>query len=69
MKAGVSRRESLNRTAEPGRDLLEIEVFDGTKSVRAKYRRNTIRLETAARTFTNFLKLFGPSFFYLPQLL
>jgi hypothetical protein len=57
MNAKVSGRESLNGTGEPGRDLLEIDVFDGTKSVRAKNRCNASRLETAARMFTNFLKL------------
>jgi hypothetical protein len=36
MNASVSGRESLNGAAEPGRDLLEIDVFDGTKSARAK---------------------------------
>ena len=38
MNAKVSWRESLNGAAEPGRDLLEIDVFEGTKSVRAKNR-------------------------------
>ena len=47
MNTCVSGRESLNGAAEPGRDLLEIDVFDGTKSVRAKYRCNASRLETA----------------------
>ena len=47
MNASVSGRESLNGAAEPGRDFLEIDVFDGTKSVRAKNRRNASRLETA----------------------
>src|SRR5439155_14887059 len=60
MNTKVSRRESLNGAAEPGRDLLEIDVFDGTQSVRAKHRCNANRLETADRTFINFLKLFGP---------
>jgi hypothetical protein len=60
MNTGVSGRESLNGVAEPGRDLLEIDVFDGRKSVRAKNRCNGRRLETADRTFINFLKLFGP---------
>jgi hypothetical protein len=60
MNTSVSGRESLNGVAEPGRDLLEIDVFDGTKSVRAKNRCNVSRLETADRTFINFLKLFGP---------
>jgi hypothetical protein len=66
MKASVSGRESLNGAAEPERDLLASDVFDGTKSVRAKNRCNASRLETADRTFTNFLKLFGPLLFYLP---
>ena len=58
-----SGRESLKGAAEPGRDLLEIGVFDGAKSVRAKNRCNASRLETADRTFINFLKLFGPLLF------
>ena len=66
MNASVSGSESLNGVAEPGRDLLETDVFDGTKSVRAKNRCNASRLEKAERTFTNFLKLFGPFLFYLP---
>lgn len=60
MNASVSRCESLNGVAEPGRDLLETDVFDGTKSVRTKNRGNASRLETAVRALTNFLKLFGP---------
>jgi hypothetical protein len=60
MNAGVSRRESLNGAAEPGLDFPEIDVFDGTKSVRTKNRRNVSRLEMADPTFINFLKLFGP---------
>src|SRR5437773_10860107 len=55
MNTKVSGRESLNGAAEPGRDLLEIDVFDGTKSVRAKNRCDANRLETADRTFINFL--------------
>ena len=47
MNAKASGRESLNGAAEPGRDLLEINVFDGTKSVRAKNRCLASRLETA----------------------
>jgi hypothetical protein len=66
MNAGVPGRESLNCAAKPGRDLLEIDVFDGTKSVRAKNRCNISRLETADRTFINFLELFGPLPFKLP---
>ena len=34
MKTSLSGREALSGTAEPGRDLLEIDVFDGTKSLR-----------------------------------
>jgi hypothetical protein len=49
MNASVFWRESLNGAAEPGRDLLEIDVFDRTKSVRAKNRSNASRLETADR--------------------
>jgi len=60
MNARVSRRKSLNGAAEPGRELLEIDIFDGTKSVRANNRCNASRLKTAARMFTNFLKLFRP---------
>ena len=60
MNTSVSGRESLNGVAEPGRDLLEIGVFDVTKSVRAKNRCDASRIETADRTFINFLKLFGP---------
>ena len=65
MNAGVSWREPLNGWAESGRNLLEIDVFEVTKSVRAKNRCNASRLETAVRTFTNFLKLFGPRLLYL----
>lgn len=68
MKAGVSGRECLNGGTESGRDLLETDVFDGAKSVRAKNCCNAGRLETAGRTFTNFLKLFGPRLFQLPKL-
>ena len=60
MKTSLSGREPLNGAAEPGRDLLEIDVFDVTKSARAKNRCNASRLETAGPTFINFLKLFGP---------
>ena len=68
MDAKVSGSESLNGTAQPRRDLVEIDVLDGTKSVRTKNRCNGSRLETGGRTFTNFLKLFGPLPFELPQL-
>ena len=60
MNTSVSGRKSLNGAAEPDGDLLEIDVFDGRKSVRAKNRCNASRIETADRTFINFLKLFGP---------
>jgi hypothetical protein len=63
MKTSLSRRKPLNGAAEPGRDLLEIDVFDVTKSVRAKNGCNASRLETADRTFANFLKLLGPRLF------
>ena len=69
MNTSVSCRKSLNGVAESGRDLLETDVFDGTKSMRAKNRCNASRLETAARTFTHLLKLFGPLRFYVLQLL
>jgi hypothetical protein len=49
MSAKVSGRESLNGAAEPGRELLETDVFDGTRPVRAKNRCNASRLKTAAR--------------------
>jgi len=67
MNAGVPGSEPLNEASEPGRDLLVTDVFDGTKSVRAKSRCNPSRFEAALRTFTNPLKLFGPRFFDLPQ--
>src|SRR5215471_6414579 len=60
VKTSLSRRKPLNGAAEPGRDLLEIDVLDVTKSVRAKNRCNASRLETAGPTLINFLKLFGP---------
>src|SRR5579864_1561214 len=63
MNASVSGRESLHGAAEPGRDLLETDVFDRTKSVRVKNRCHAGRLETAVRTLANFLKLFGPLLF------
>ena len=66
MKASVSWGERLNASAEPGRDFMEVDVFDLTKSVRTKNCCNASRLETANRTFTNFLKLFGPLLFQLP---
>lgn len=63
MHAEVSGGESLNGGAEPGRNLLEIDVFDGTQSMRTKHRSNASRIETAVRTFLHFLQLFGPLLF------
>ena len=63
MSAGVSGRESWYGGAEPGRDLREIDVFNGTKSVRVKNSQDAGRLETAHRTFRKFFKLFGPLLF------
>src|SRR5262249_6587159 len=68
MKTSLSGREPLNGAAEPGPDLLEIDVFDVTKSVRAKHRSHAGRLEPAGPTFLNFLKLFGPLGYQLPYL-
>ena len=58
MNARVSGGESLNGAAEPGLDLLEIDVFDGTKSVRTKNLCHASRFETAGPTFIHFLKPF-----------
>jgi hypothetical protein len=41
----------VNGAAEPRRDLLKIDVFDGNESVRLKNRCNVSRFETAVRTF------------------
>jgi hypothetical protein len=60
MKASLSGPEPVNRVAEQGPDLLEIDVFDVAKSVEAKNRFHANRLETAGPTFANFLKLFSP---------
>ena len=60
MKTSLSGREPLNGVAEPGPDLLEIDIFDFRKSVGAKNRCNASRLETAGPAFIHFLKLFGP---------
>jgi hypothetical protein len=48
----MSGHESLNGAAEPGRDLLEIDVFDGTKSVRAKNRCDANRVERLSVAIT-----------------
>ena len=69
MKAGLARREPLNVTAEPGRDLLETDIFDVTKSVRAKNCRNASRLKTAGPTFLSFLELFGTLRYQSPYLI
>jgi hypothetical protein len=63
MKTSLSGREPLNGAAESGLDLLKIDVFDVAKSVRAKNCRHASRLETADRTFIDFLKLFDPLLF------
>ncbi len=68
MNASVSRGESLNGAAEPGCDLLETDVHDVAKSVRAKNGSNAGRLETAGGTFFHFLKLLSPCLLYLSQL-
>ena len=56
MKTSLSEREILNGAAEPGPHLLEIDVFDVTKSVRAKNRCHAGRLETAGPTLINLRK-------------
>ena len=63
MKTSLSGREPLNGAAESGLDLLEIDVFEVAKSVRAKNCCHASRLETADRTFIDFLKLFDPLLF------
>jgi hypothetical protein len=60
MNAKVSGRESRNCAAVPGRNFLERDVFDGTKSVRAKNLGNASRFKTTHRMFIEFLALFGP---------
>src|SRR5215469_1282727 len=69
MNAGLARREPLNVTAEPGRDLLETDILDVTTSVRAKNRCTASRLETAGTTFLSFVKLLGPLLYHSPYLL
>ena len=68
MKASLSRRKPLNGAAEPGPDLVEIDVFDVTKSVRAKNRCHAGRVETAGPTFIHFLQLCGPLRYQFPHL-
>jgi len=41
MNASVSGRESLNGAAEPGRDLLEIDVFGDTDATSHPIRRRS----------------------------
>jgi hypothetical protein len=59
MKTSASGREPLDELAEPRSDLLEADVFDVTKSVRAKNRCDASRLETAGPPFIDLLKMFG----------
>ena len=61
MNTSVSGRESLNGAAESGRDLLEIDVFDGTKSARAKNHCNASGLELKLASHTPVLVLCGLS--------
>lgn len=63
VKTGLSGREALNGMAEPGPDLLEVDIFDSTKAMRAKNRCHAGWLETADRMFTQFLELFVPRLF------
>jgi hypothetical protein len=60
VKTSLSGSESLNAAAERGPDLLEIDVFDFTKSVRAKHGGHAGWLETSGRTFVHFRELLGP---------
>jgi hypothetical protein len=59
MKTSLPGSEALHGAAEPGRDLLEIDVFVVTKSVGAKKRCHASWVETAGPTFIHFLNLFG----------
>ena len=68
MKTSLSGREPLNGVAESGPDLLEIDVFDVPKSVRAKNRCNASRLKPAGPAFIHFFKLFGPLRYQIPHL-
>ena len=60
MEARVPGRESAHGVAEPGRYLLETDVFHGGESVRAKKRCDALRIETADRTFAHFFELLVP---------
>src|SRR5262249_10804796 len=68
MKTSLSGREPLNAAAEPRSDLVETDVFDVTKSVRAKNRGDASRLESAGPTFIDFLQLFSPLRYQFPHL-
>src|SRR6516162_4746776 len=61
MKAGLSRREPLNVTAEPGHDLLKTDVFHVVETVRAEDRGDASRLEAADPLFVDLLKPRHPS--------
>src|SRR6516165_2187544 len=61
MNAGLSRREPLNVTAEPGHDLLKTDVFHVVETVRAEDRGDTSRLEAADPLLVDLLKPRHPS--------
>jgi hypothetical protein len=60
MYANFSGGESLNASSVPSRDLLETDVFDIAKSVRAKYCCHATWLESVGQLFPHFLKLCAP---------
>ena len=68
MKTNLPGREPLNGAAESGLDLLEIDVFDGTKSVRTKNRCNAGRLETTLRAGSGALPHHDPCHRYVQHL-
>ena len=53
MKTSLSGREPLNGAAEPGRDLLEIDVFDVTKSGNAAMPAGSKRLAQRSSIFSS----------------
>src|SRR5215468_12196802 len=61
MNAGLSRREPLNVTAEPGHDLLKADVFHVVETVRAEDRGDASRLDAADPLLVDLLKLRHPS--------
>jgi len=61
MNAGLSRREPLNVTAEPGHNLLKTDVFQVVETVRAEDRGDANRLEAADPLLVDLLKLRHPS--------